>query len=295
MKLQTLTDLKTRLSKEEIEKQGFKTKKDFIENVKSKREERTALKNFLERQEENSPIERQIFRDKEAGLSKILFNFSPSVSCSKHANYKHTSKLVYDQEKYAKYSYKPLEFCHVSYYRIGRKVVSKTFYRGKEQKKVSLLPENWENAITNHPGLLSSEIGIVKHEKLIERYLGCKKTGIAVLLDIAGKEYWEHGKNLKECLKERENKIEAMKIQAENAKISRKAGLVRKLVKKAYITKQDCMDAGNCRAGVENFMSKNGLENYRKITIEELSEYENNSNVKKILDYVSLMIAKITV
>lgn len=240
--------------------QGFRTQTDFRKHVENLRAERAA--NISSRVIDH-PSFPERYRLQNAGLRKLLSILVPSITSSKHANWIFGINLDFDTIRYSRSSNcRPLEYCNISYYHVGNRIITKTQYRNKIARVTRDLPENWKTYLGTHPGLLSREIGKLRHGVLIRFDKNFVKTGIAVELADPfnpGKKYWEHGKNIADCLSERDRKISAANEQLVSKRVERKSRLIKRLVNNYRVVLSDSLDAGNCIAGTVNWAGLRGL------------------------------------
>lgn len=261
--------------------QGFKTQKEFKKHVNSVREARhenpakTRYPDFAER-----------YKTRNARYKNLLKIVCPSIAKkSNHARYVfscgfETGIIVYSRSSRCA----PLSFFNVSYYSVGNKVISKTYFRHREEKEIFEMPENWKSFTAEHPGLLKNEIGKVSHGLLVRYTSGFKKIGIAIELDDpfnVGKKYWEHGKTISDCLAERTKKIESANQLKLNKLQKRKARLIKCLVNDYKVVVSDSLDAGNCIQGTANWLASNSILNLSK----ELIEQKLRENARNLDSY----------
>jgi len=283
---------------------GFKNQKDFKNHIIAKKEERLNNKPFIY---ETNIRKRMLENDRQ--YKPILKFLCPVIEVkSTHSSYVYDFELNAGWITYAKSARcKDLKYYNVSYYRVGNQLYSKTYYRNKDILKTLELPKDWRNFLINHGGLLKNEIGLLKHGILIRYNYKLKKTGIAIQLENPfepNTKYWEHGKDIKDCLAQRDLKIEASKQKLIDEKLKRKSYLISLLCNNLRVTFQDSLDCGNCLQGTINFVSNNFPEkmptiengriiNNKSVFLYQLKRVPDNSNVKRLINYVGDTVAQL--
>lgn len=302
---------------------GFKNQKEFRTHVKEKRTLRNAYRleqSKIDHYYSSKPIDRIIMRD--FYFHKNLLVFGTAIAMwNKMPQSSHSSVLISDSpiERYVRYNkHRPLTYYDISCYRVGGRIILKSFFRGKLHRVEAKLPENWKKFRSVHPGLLRYEVGYSSIGGILKRYTYNTETksfdwvGVAMELDDPfkpGEKYWEHGKTVRDCLDERDKKLEAIRrmeiLKAENLKVQRKQRLIARLCNNIRVTFQDALDSGNCLVGVTNFVkhnfgdsmpefSGNSFVNNRAITLGDLKKVNYSHNTEKVVEYVSMMVAQLS-
>lgn len=302
---------------------GFKNQRQFREHVESKRFERSKYKSKqseIDSFYSLNPKERSVRRDSKYSESLKAFAGAMElyIPSSNHAFLTHSAKIEYRKIRYCgKKIYAPLDYTDISYYRYGNKIVIQTMFKKKLQRKVVELPVNWKRFSYRINGVMPNEIGYESVGGIVIRYSFneeiFQKTGVAIKLDNpfkTGSTYWEHGKTIRDCINERENKVRAVaerdRINAENEKYRRKQRLISRLCNKIRITFQDALDSGNCIQGVTNFVKchfpermpvieNNGFVNNKSISLGELKNLDSSNYTERVINYVTMMVSHLTV
>lgn len=314
---------------------GFKNQKEFRNHIESKREKRMEYRKEeakLDTYYSLKPDARSVMRDEKVSNTLNMFAmavgiWANSIKHSNHASTVHSHRLVLRNKRSGKYW---MSYHDISFYRVGGRLILKTFFRGNPQRVEVKLPMNWREfsshfSIRGIPfafspnGLLKNELGYLGYGGILKRFTydvdsnSFKYVGIAIVLDSPlkpGEKYWEHGLTIKDCIRERENKLEThlylKKIQDQSEKSKRKQRLVFRLCNRVRITFQDALDSGNCLTGVSNFVKSNFPEkmpviennrfvNNRYITLGELKGMGSSSYTQRVVDYVCMMVSQLTV
>lgn len=88
--------------------------------------------------------------------------------------------------------------------------------------------------------------------------------------DVEQKYYWEHGKTISEIKLEYQRKLVRERVRQDNEKIERAVRLGIRLIKKLPVTYQDARNFGFCKAGIDQFRDRYGLNNRNKTMISKL-------------------------